>query len=76
MAQYGNIYKALKTFLTLELSRYCKSVQVKTFSSIEPVAASSDCSPLGNTLCLCLPVRLAPAVPERGPKSLAIDFAL
>ena len=45
--------------------------------------ASSDCRRLRNTLCLCLPVRRTPtrpssprgqAVPDRGPKSSAIDF--
>ena len=46
------------------------------FSSSEPVAARSDCSRLGNALYLCSPVRPAQAVPESGPKSLAVDFAL
>ena len=46
------------------------------FSSSQPVAASSDCSQLGNTLCLCLPVRPAQALQERCPKSWAIDFAV
>ena len=31
---------------------------------------------LGNALCLCSPVRPAHAVPECGPKSLAIDIAV
>ena len=66
--------QSIKTFLTLELSRYRKSGS--TFSSSEPVAARSDCRRLGNALCLCSPVRPAQAVPERGPKSLAIDFAV
>ena len=66
--------QSIKTLLTLELSQYRKSNS--TFSSSEPVAASSYCRRLGNALCLCSPVRHAPAVLERGPKSLAIDFAL
>ena len=45
------------------------------FSSSEQVAARSYCSWLGNTLCSCSPVLPAQAVPESGPKSLAIDFA-
>ena len=44
------------------------------FSSSEPVVARSDCSQLGNALCLCSPVRPAQAVPESGPKSLAVDL--
>ena len=40
--------QSIKTFLTVELSQYRKSGS--TFSSSEPVAASSDCSRLGNTL--------------------------
>ena len=63
-----------KTFLTLELSQYCKSGSMS--SSSEPVAACSYCCWLGNTLCLCLPVQPAQAVPERGPKSSAIDLAV
>ena len=43
------------TLLTLELSQYSKSGSM--FSSSKPVAASSKCSWLRNTLCLCLPVR-------------------
>ena len=35
-----------------------------------------DCSRLGNTLCLCSPVQPAQVVPERYPKSSAIDFAV
>ena len=35
-----------------------------------------DCSRLGNVLCLCSPVRPSQAVPERWPKSLAVDFAV
>ena len=70
-AQY---LQSIKTFLTLELSRYRKSGS--TFSSSEPVAARSDCRRLGNTLCLCSPVRPAQAEQESGPKSLAVDFAL
>ena len=41
--------QSIKTFLTLQLSWYCKSGSM--FSSSEPVAASSDCSRLGNALC-------------------------
>ena len=70
-AQY---LQSIKAFLTLKLSQYRKSGS--TFSSSEPVAARSDCRRLGNALCLCSPVRPAQAVPERGPKSLAIDFAV
>ena len=40
----------IKTLLTLELSQYLKSGSM--FSSSEQVAASSDCSRLGNTICL------------------------
>ena len=60
----------IKTFLTVELSQYRKSGS--TFFSSEPVAARSDCHRLGNAS----PVRPAQAVPERGPKCLAIDFAV
>ena len=58
------------------MSQYCKSSCM--FSSSEPVMASSDCSRLGNALCLCSPVRPAGAQAEQesGSKSLAIDFAL
>ena len=66
--------QSIKTWLTLELSQYRKSGSM--FSSSEPVAASSDSSRLGNTLCLCLPVQPAQAELERDPKSLAVDFAL
>ena len=59
--------QSIKTFLALELSPYRKSGS--TVSSSEPVAARSDCCRLGNALWLCLPVRPAQAVPERGPKS-------
>ena len=41
-----------------------------------PVAAHSDCCRLWNTLCLCLPVLPAQAVPERCSQSLPVDFAL
>ena len=58
-AQY---LQSIKTFLTLELSRYRKSGS--TFSSSEPVAARSDCRRLGNALCLCSPVRPAGARPQ------------
>ena len=54
--------QSIKTFLTLQLSRYCKSGSM--FSSSEPVAASSDCRRLGNALCLCSPVLPAPAVAQ------------
>ena len=66
--------QSIKTFLTIELSQYRKSGSM--FSSSELVVARSDCSRLGNALCLCSPVRPADAVPERGPKSLAIDIAV
>ena len=66
--------QSINTFLTLEPSQYSKSGSM--FSSSEPVAARSDCSRVGNALCLCSPVRPTQAVPESGPKSLAVDFAL
>ena len=66
--------QSIKTFLTVELSQYSKSGS--TFSSSEPVVASRDCSRLGYSLCLCLPVRPAQTVLEHCPKSLAIDFAV
>ena len=66
--------KSIKTYLTFELRQYRKSGC--TFSSSESVARRSDCRRLGNALCLCSPVLPAQAVRERGPKSLAIDFAL
>ena len=69
--------KRMKTVLTLKLSlsQYHKSGS--TFSSSEPVAASSNCSRLGNTLCLqCLPVQPAQALLERSPNSSAIYFAV
>ena len=66
--------QSIKSLLTLELSRHSKSGSM--FSTSEPVTARSDCSRIGNALCLCSPVRPAQAVPERGLKSLAIDFAL
>ena len=40
--------------LLLKLNQFYKSGG--TLSSSEPVTAHSDCSRLGNTLCLCLPV--------------------
>ena len=70
-AQY---LQSIKTFLILEVSQYRKSGS--TLSSNEPDAARSDCRQLWNALCLCLPVLPAKAVPERCPKSLAIDFAV
>ena len=51
------MYKALKPFLTDELSQYSKSGSM--FSSLEPVAAHNDCSRLRNALCLYLPVQPA-----------------
>ena len=70
-----NIYEALKTFLTLKLSQHRKNGS--TLSSRELFVAISF--RLGNTLCLCSPVRSAQAVsehcPNLAPKSLAIDFA-
>ena len=73
--QRPKIYKTSKPyFSTPELSQCRKSGSMLFWS--EPVAASSNCSRLGNALCLCLQVRLAQAVPERGPKSSAIDFAV
>ena len=64
--------QSIETFLTVKLSQYSKSGS--TVFSSEPVAASSDCPGRGVALCLCLPVQ--PAVPERCPKSSAIDFAV
>ena len=66
--------QSIKTLFTLELSQYSKSGS--TFSSSKLVAASSYCSLLRNALCLCSPVQPAQAELERGPKSLAIDFAV
>ena len=71
VAQY---LQSITTFLTLELSQYSKSGSM--FSSSETIVASSNCSQFGNTLCLISTVRPAQAVPERGPKSLAIDLAV
>ena len=65
---------SIKTFLTLELNHYRKSGRM--FPSSEPVTARSDCHRLGNALCSCSSVRPAKAVPESGPKSLAVDLAL
>ena len=42
------------------------------FPSSEPVAARRDCSRLGNSLCLCLPIHPAQVVPECSPKSSAL----
>ena len=67
----------IKALLTLELSQDSKRGSI--FTSSELVAASSNCSRLGNSLCLCLPllpVHPAQALLELGPKSLAIDFAV
>ena len=64
--------QSMKTLLTLELSQFRKSGS--RFSSSEP--ASSDCSRLGSALCFFSPVRTAEAVPERGPKGSAIEFAV
>ena len=68
--------QSIKTLLTLELRQYSKSGSM--FSSCVPVAASSDCSRLGNTIGLCSPVRVRPAQAEQKscPMSLAVDFAL
>ena len=70
-AQY---LQSIKTFLTVELSQYSKSGS--TFSSSEPVAVSSNCSRIANVMCLCTPFQPTKAVPQLGPKSLAIDFAV
>ena len=72
----GQYLQNIKTFLTLEQCKFCKSDSM--FSSSEPVTACIHCSRLGNSLCLCLPVRPAQAVPasESGPKSLAVDLVL
>ena len=66
--------QSIKNFLTIKLSQYSKSGSM--FSSREPVVASSDCCRLRKNLCLCLPILPALVVLERGPKSLAIDFAV
>ena len=73
-----DIYKALNLLNcrtgSLHQGQYRNSSS--TFSSSEPVVALSDCSRLGNALCLCLPILPAQPVLERCPKSLAIDFAV
>ena len=59
--------KALNLLSTFKLSQYRKSGSI--FPSSELVAAYSNCSRLGNALCLCLPVQQAQAVQEHCPKS-------
>ena len=68
--------QSIKSYLTHEPSQYPSRKSEGTLSSNEPVAARRDCCLLGNALCLCSPVRPAHAVPERGPKSSAIDFSV
>ena len=65
---------SMKTLLTLDLSQHHKSGSM--FFSREPVDASSNCSRLGNALCLCSPVQPAQAEQESCPKSLEVGFAL
>ena len=48
ICEIAHTLQSIKIFLTLELSQYSKSGS--TFSSSEPVAASSDCHRLGNAL--------------------------
>ena len=57
-------------------TRSLSQERYSTFSLSEPVEASSDCSRLENTLCLCSLVFPAQTLPECCPKSLAIDFAV
>ena len=58
-----------------ETSQYSKSSSM--FFSSKPVAARSNCSRLGNTLCLCLSIWSAQAVPERKLKARsAFDFVV
>ena len=68
--------QSIETLLALELTQiqYRKSGSV--FSSSESVAASKDCSRLGNALCLRLPILPVQAEQKSWPKSLAVDFAL
>ena len=66
------IYKALNPFWRKFDSQYLKNGI--TFSSSKLLAASSYCSKIGNSLCL--PVRPSKAVPERCPKSPALDFVV
>ena len=60
------------THLTLKLSQYSKSGS--RFFSSKPMAASRDCSWLGNTLCLCLPVRQSnqPKLCQSTPRALPL----
>ena len=62
--------QSIKTFLTLELSQYRKSGSMS--SSSEPVAARSDFRRLRPSES----VWPAQALPESGPKSLAVDLAV
>ena len=64
---WPKIFKALKNIFDFRTESVSQE-WLHVFSS-EPVTASSDCSRLGNVLCLCLPVQQAQAVLERGPKS-------
>ena len=71
-------FMTAQTFLTRELSQYCKCGNTSLHS--EQIAARSECHRFGNTVCLCLPIWPAKAVAERGPKRqakvLANDFAV
>ena len=66
--------QSIRTLLMLEPSHYSKNGSM--FSSSKKVAVSSDCSWLGNALCLCSPVWPAQAEQESAPKNLTINFAL
>ena len=56
------------------LSNWVSIARVEVCFPRNLVAASSNCPQLRNTLCLCLPLQPAQAVPENCPKSTAIDF--
>ena len=67
-------WNTLKKSVVMVLIHYRKSHSI--FSKSEPVLALSDCCRLGKAVCLFLPIPPAYAVQERGPKSLATDFAV
>ena len=63
-------FQTIKTFLALNLCQFSKGGS--TFSSSEPAAASSDCSRLGNALCLCLPVQPAKLCKSAASRALRL----
>ena len=66
----SNMYKALKPFWLLNkviITRMAEHV-----SSSEPVEASSDCSPQGNTLCLCSSVQASNLCLRVPPRALLL----